>query len=124
MVRVVYDPKVISLDEVLRTFWEEHDPTQINRQGNDVGTQYRSAIYWSDPADETAVRASAAMFDAALVKAGRNRVATELKFNDTFYYAEEYHQQYLHKVPWGYCGLQGTGVSCPLPTGVKSDPSD
>jgi len=121
MVRVVYDPKVISLDEVLKTFWEEHDPTQINRQGNDIGTQYRSAIYWSNPADEDAVRDSAARFDAALVKAGRNHIATELKFNDTFYYAEEYHQQYLHKVPYGYCGLQGTGVSCPLPTGVKTD---
>ena len=113
-VRVVYDPKVISLDTLLKTFWEEHDPTQVNRQGNDIGTQYRSVIYWSNPADEDVVRASAARFDAALVAGGRNHIATELNYGDTFYYAEDYHQQYLHKVPNGYCGLGGTGVSCPI----------
>ena len=118
MVRVVFDPKVISLDTVLKTFWEEHDPTQVNRQGNDIGTQYRSAIFFTTGSQEDIVRASADRFGAALAAAGRAPIATELKWADEFYYAEAYHQQYLHKVPNGYCGLQGTGVSCPLPTGV------
>jgi peptide-methionine (S)-S-oxide reductase len=120
-VLVAYDPAKVSTDEVLRTFWEAHDPTQGYRQGNDLGTQYRSAIYWTTPEQEAAVRASRDVFAKRLADAGYGEITTELRpASDAgpFYYAEDYHQQYLHKVPNGYCGLGGTGVSCPVGTGA------
>ncbi len=114
-VLVAFDPGRLSYVDLLRTFFEEHDPTQGMRQGNDVGTQYRSAIFTaSDSQREQAERARAA-YDAALRERGLGPVTTEIAPAGPFYYAEEYHQQYLHKVPGGYCGLQGTGVACPLP---------
>jgi len=113
-VLVVFDPKVTSYDEILRLFWENHDPTQGMRQGNDVGTQYRSAIYASDAGQLAAAEASRTMFQAELAKAGYGEIATEIADAGTFYYAEPYHQQYLAKNPNGYCGLGGTGVSCPV----------
>ncbi len=115
VVRVVYDPNVISLDALLKLFWESHDPTQGMRQGNDVGTQYRSAIYVSNEAELDHVRASAKAYQAALSAAGRGDITTEIKSLDAFYPAEEYHQQYLAKNPAGYCGIGGTSVSCPMP---------
>lgn len=115
LVRVIYDPAIVSLDALLKVFWEAHDPTQGMRQGNDVGTQYRSAIYWTDPADAARVEASKAAYQAGLRAAGLGAITTEIGPAKPFYYAEEYHQQYLHKVPNGYCGLAGTGVTCPLP---------
>ncbi len=114
---VVFDPATISLESVLRLFWEGHDPTQGNRQGNDVGTQYRSAIYVS-PEHLEAVEASKAMFQAELTKAGYGEISTEIAEAGPFYYAEDYHQQYLAKNPNGYCGLGGTGVACPV--GLKT----
>jgi peptide-methionine (S)-S-oxide reductase len=113
-VLVVFDPAQTSREEILRLFWEGHDPTQENRQGNDVGTQYRSAIYWSSPEQRAAVEATRDAFQQQLTEAGYGRIATELAEAGPFYYAEPYHQQYLHKVPNGYCGLGGTGVSCPI----------
>jgi peptide-methionine (S)-S-oxide reductase len=115
LVRVIYDPAQIDLDRLLQVFWEAHDPTQGMRQGNDVGTQYRSAIYWTDAAQAPVVHASAARYATALDAARRAAITTELAPAGPFYYAEDYHQQYLHKNPNGYCGLAGTGVSCPLP---------
>jgi peptide-methionine (S)-S-oxide reductase len=117
-VMVVFDPARISLDALLKTFWEEHDPTQGMRQGNDVGTQYRSAIYTTSTAQAEAVSASRAAYEAALRKAGRGTITTEIAPAGPFYFAETYHQQYLAKNPNGYCGLAGTGVSCPIGTGV------
>ena len=117
-VLAVFDPAAISLESVLRLFWEGHDPTQGNRQGNDVGTQYRSAIYWANEAQSNAAEASRAMFQAELAKAGYGEISTEIAQAGPFYYAEPYHQQYLAKNPNGYCGLGGTGVSCPV--GVKT----
>lgn len=112
VVLVVYDPAVISLQQVLKVFCEEHDPTQGYRQGNDIGTQYRSVIYCdNDEALQTA-RATAKAYGRALGEAGRGQVSTEIEAAGNFYYAEDYHQQYLHKVPNGYCGLKGTGVAC------------
>ena len=112
VVLVVYDPAVISLQQVLKVFFEEHDPTQGYRQGNDIGTQYRSVIYCdNDEALQTA-RATAKAYGRALGEAGRGQVSTEIEAAGNFYYAEDYHQQYLHKVPNGYCGLKGTGVTC------------
>ncbi len=112
VVLVVYDPAVISLQQVLKVFFEEHDPTQGYRQGNDIGTQYRSVIYCdNDEALQTA-RATAKAYGRALGEAGRGQVSTEIEAAGNFYYAEDYHQQYLHKVPKGYCGLKGTGVTC------------
>ncbi len=112
VVLVVYDPAVISLQQVLKVFFEEHDPTQGYRQGNDIGTQYRSVIYCdNDEALQTA-RATAKAYGRALGEAGRGQVSTETEAAGNFYYAEDYHQQYLHKVPNGYCGLKGTGVAC------------
>jgi peptide-methionine (S)-S-oxide reductase len=112
-VLVVYDPKVISLGGLLKIFWEEHDPTQGMRQGNDVGTTYRSVIYTSTPEQLAVVQASKAAYQAALDKAGHGaKITTEIDGWKTFYYAEDYHQQYLAKNPGGYCGLRGTGVSC------------
>ena len=116
-VLVVFDPAAISLESVLRLFWEGHDPTQGNRQGNDVGTQYRSAIYASPEALGVA-EASKAMFQAELAKAGYGEISTEIAEAGPFYYAEDYHQQYLAKNPNGYCGLGGTGVACPV--GLKT----
>ena len=119
-VRVVYDPTLISYDALLKLFWENHDPTQGMRQGNDLGTQYRSAIYCSTPAQLEAARASREMFQAALSAAGRGSITTEILEAGPFYFAEAYHQQYLDKNPGGYCGLGGTGVSCPIGTGVQA----
>jgi peptide-methionine (S)-S-oxide reductase len=113
-VLVVYDPKQVSLDMLLKTFWESHDPTQGMRQGNDMGTQYRSAIYWTTPAQEAVVRASLASFQKALDAKGYGKITTELAAAGPFFFAEEYHQQYLAKNHSGYCGLGGTGVTCPI----------
>jgi len=113
-VLVAFDPTQITYDELLTVFFEEHDPTQVDRQGNDVGTQYRSAIYWTTPAQEAAAREAAATYGKALADAGFPPVATELAPAGDFWFAEEHHQQYLHKVPNGYCGLQGTGVVCTI----------
>lgn len=110
VVLVVFDPQVLTLDELLRVFWESHDPTQGMRQGNDLGTQYRSGIYVSDMAQRAQVEASRARFAEALQAAGRGPITTEILPVAEFYYAEDYHQQYLHKNPGGYCGLAGTGV--------------
>ena len=114
VVLVAFDPSQISLDEILRTFWEGHDPTQGMRQGNDLGTQYRSAIYATTPAQRTAAEASRAAYQRALEAAGLGAVTTEIQQAGPFYYAEDYHQQYLGKNPDGYCGLGGTGVACPV----------
>ena len=113
-VLVVFDPAKTSLDEMLRIFWEGHDPTQGMRQGNDVGTQYRSAIYWGDEAQRDAVERSRAAFQERLRGAGYGEITTEIAQAGPFYYAEDYHQQYLAKNPGGYCGLGGTGVTCPV----------
>jgi peptide-methionine (S)-S-oxide reductase len=114
VVLVVFDPKVISYDALLKAFWENHDPTQGMRQGNDVGTQYRSTIYTTSDAERTAADASETAFQEALGRAGHGEITTEIREAPTFYYAEDYHQQYLAKNPNGYCGLGGTGVSCPV----------
>lgn len=114
VVRVIYDPQQVDIDVLLQVFWEQHDPTQGNRQGNDIGTQYRSAIFTTHQAQLEAAQRSAAAFQQALDQAGKGLITTEIKPLDTFYYAEAYHQQYLHKNPNGYCGLKGTGVTCPL----------
>ena len=114
VVLVVFDPAKTSLDEMLRVFWENHDPTQGMRQGNDVGTQYRSSVYTFDDAQARAVDASRAMFQEQLGAAHYGEITTEIAPATTFYYAEDYHQQYLAKNPGGYCGLGGTGVSCPI----------
>ncbi|MEL7042891.1 MAG: peptide-methionine (S)-S-oxide reductase MsrA [Pseudomonadota bacterium] len=115
VVRVIYNPKIIPLEALLKLFWESHDPTQGMRQGNDVGTQYRSAIYTLNADDMATVKASQARYDAALKQAGRGAITTEIKPLDAFYPAEDYHQQYLAKNPAGYCGIGGTGVTCPMP---------
>jgi peptide-methionine (S)-S-oxide reductase len=114
VVLVVFDPAVISYDQLLKVFWEAHDPTQGMRQGNDVGTQYRSAIYATSPAQREAAERSRDMYEERLRVAGYGRVSTEIADARPFYYAEDYHQQYLAKNPNGYCGLDGTGVSCPV----------
>jgi peptide-methionine (S)-S-oxide reductase len=119
-VLVVFDPAQISYEQVLRLFWENHDPTQGMRQGNDVGTQYRSAVYWTSEAQRDAALASRDMYAAELARAGYGEVTTELAAAGPFYYAEPYHQQYLSKNPNGYCGLGGTGVACPVGVGLKS----
>lgn len=114
VVRVTFDPKRISYEALLRTFFENHDPTQGMRQGNDVGTQYRSGIYVQDAAQKAAALAARAAYEKALAAQGYGPVTTEIVDAPPFYFAEEYHQQYLHKNPRGYCGLGGTGVSCPV----------
>ncbi|MDE2166454.1 MAG: peptide-methionine (S)-S-oxide reductase MsrA [Alphaproteobacteria bacterium] len=114
IVLVAYDPKKISYERLLKAFWESHDPTQGMRQGNDVGTQYRSAIYSTNASQQKAAEASRDAYAKALAKAGRGGITTEIKQAGAFYYAEDYHQQYLAKNPGGYCGLGGTGVSCPV----------
>jgi peptide-methionine (S)-S-oxide reductase len=121
-VLVVFDPARISYDALLKIFWEAHDPTQGMRQGNDVGTQYRSAIYTTSDAQATAAAASRDMFERALREAGYGPITTEIAAAGPFFYAEEYHQQYLAKNPAGYCGLGGTGVSCPV--GIASAGTD
>lgn len=120
VVRVVYDPSVTSLETMLKAFWEGHDPTQGMRQGNDVGTQYRSGVYLDDEADLAAAQASKQMYQEALGAAGRGTISTEIMKAEPFYFAEGYHQQYLAKNPSGYCGLGGTGVSCPIGAGVSA----
>ena len=114
VVLVVFDPAVVPYEELLAEFWENHDPTQGMRQGNDIGTQYRSAIYTLDAAQDTAARKSLPEYQAELHKAGYGDITTEIKALDKFWYAEDYHQQYLAKNPAGYCGVGGTGVSCPV----------
>ncbi|HVA15968.1 MAG TPA: peptide-methionine (S)-S-oxide reductase MsrA [Stellaceae bacterium] len=120
VVLVVYDPKATGFEAILKNFWESHDPTQGMRQGNDAGTQYRSAIYCSTPAQKQAAEASRQAYEAALTTSGHAAITTEIKEGQPFYYAEDYHQQYLAKNPGGYCGLGGTGVSCPIGVGVAA----
>ena len=122
-VLVAYDPSKVTYEDLLRVFWEGHDPTQGMRQGNDVGTQYRSAAYWDGEDQHAELLASRDAYQAALTAAGRGEISTEIAKAGPFYYAEDYHQQYLHKVPHGYCGLGGTGVSCPIGTGVTPAPA-
>jgi peptide-methionine (S)-S-oxide reductase len=114
VVLVVFDPKVTSFEKLLRVFWENHDPTQGMRQGNDAGTQYRSAIYVFDEAQRHAAEASRDAYQKVLAAAGYGKITTEIREAQKFFYAEDYHQQYLAKNPGGYCGLSGTGVSCPV----------
>jgi peptide-methionine (S)-S-oxide reductase len=113
-VMVVFDPGQVSYEALLKSFWENHDPTQGMRQGNDVGTQYRSAIFTTSPAQQAVAQASKAAYEPVLRQAGYRPITTEVSPAPTFYYAEGYHQQYLAKNPGGYCGLGGTGVSCPV----------
>jgi peptide-methionine (S)-S-oxide reductase len=120
VVLVVYDPAVITYEALLKTFWENHDPTQGMRQGNDVGTQYRSGIYAFDDEQEALARASKEAYGKALAARGLGPITTEILPAPPFYFAEDYHQQYLAKNPGGYCGLGGTGVSCPIGVGVTA----
>jgi peptide-methionine (S)-S-oxide reductase len=122
VVQVVFDPAAVSYRQLLKVFWEAHDPTQGYRQGNDVGTQYRSAVYVFDDEQRRAAEETRAMFEERLRQAGYGEITTEIAAAGEFYYAEDYHQQYLYKVPNGYCGLGGTGVSCPIGTGVDAEP--
>ena len=118
VVLVIYDPAQVSYEQLLAVFWESHDPTQGMQQGNDVGTQYRSGIYTFDAAQQQAAEASKAIYQEQLTAAGHDRITTEIVTAPPFYYAEDYHQQYLAKNPGGYCGLGGTGVSCPIGIGA------
>ena len=118
VVLVTYDPAQVSYEMLLKTFWEGHDPTQGMRQGNDVGTQYRSGIYAFTPEQRAAAEASRDAYQARLTAAGHGRISTEIVDAPAFYYAEDYHQQYLAKNPGGYCGIGGTGVSCPIGVGA------
>jgi peptide-methionine (S)-S-oxide reductase len=120
VVLVVFDPKRISYEMLLKTFWESHDPTQGMRQGNDVGTQYRSGIYVTSPAQRASAEATKDKYERLLVAKGHGGITTEILPAPEFYFAEDYHQQYLAKNPSGYCGLGGTGVSCPVGTGVAA----
>jgi peptide-methionine (S)-S-oxide reductase len=120
VVLVVYDPAEISFEQLLKTFWENHDPTQGMRQGNDVGTQYRSGIYVYTPEQRKVAEASKAAFEKALKAKGYGAITTEILDAPEFYFAEDYHQQYLAKNPMGYCGLGGVGVACPIGTGVAA----
>jgi peptide-methionine (S)-S-oxide reductase len=119
VVLVIYDPKQVSYEKLLSVFWESHDPTQGMRQGNDVGTQYRSGIYTFGTEQHAAAEASKTMYQERLRAAGHGDISTEIREAPDFYYAEDYHQQYLGKEPNGYCGLGGTGVSCPIGLGAK-----
>jgi peptide-methionine (S)-S-oxide reductase len=119
-VRVVFDPQLISYEQLLRIFWESHDPTQGMRQGNDMGTQYRSAIYTHTDAQQAAADASRAAYQAELTKAGYGEITTEIRPAPDFYFAEDYHQQYLAKNPRGYCPDHSTGVACPIGLGVPA----
>jgi peptide-methionine (S)-S-oxide reductase len=120
VVSVVFDPAVTSYDAMLRLFWEAHDPTQGMRQGNDVGTQYRSAIYTTNSPQQAAALVSREAYERALRAAGYGSITTEIREAPEFYYAEEYHQQYLAKNPWGYCGIGGTGVACQVGLNVEA----
>ena len=120
-IEITFDPAKTSYEEILKLFWENHDPTQGMRQGNDVGTQYRSAIYWTTDAQRAAAERSRDTYAERLRGAGYPEVTTEIARASQFFYAEDYHQQYLHKVPNGYCGLGGTGVSCPVGLGAAAD---
>ena len=120
VVRVVFDPAQVAYEQLLKVFWESHDPTQGMQQGNDVGTQYRSGIYVHDDAQRAAALASRDAYNQALAAAGHDPITTEILDAPAFYYAEDYHQQYLQKHPAGYCGLGGTGVACPIGVGVKA----
>jgi peptide-methionine (S)-S-oxide reductase len=119
VVRVIYDPEKIDYEDLLKVFWESHDPTQGMRQGNDVGTQYRSGIYVLDQEQRAAAEESKRMYQERLTAAGRGTITTEILDAPQFFYAEDYHQQYLAKNPDGYCGLKGTGVSCPIGGSVQ-----
>ena len=119
-VLVAFDPKKVSYESLLKTFFEEHDPTQGMRQGNDIGTQYRSAIYYTNEEQHRAAEIVRDDYNRALEAAGKKAITTEIAPAGPFYYAEDYHQQYLHKVPNGYCGLKGTGVACTIPEGARS----
>ncbi len=119
-VLVVFDPKVVSYADLLRVFWEGHDPTQGMRQGNDAGTQYRSGIYVTDEAQARAAEASRTAFQRALSARGHSAITSEIAPAGSFFFAEDYHQQYLAKNPAGYCGVGGTGVSCPIGVGVQA----
>jgi peptide-methionine (S)-S-oxide reductase len=121
VVKVWFDPKKVSYDTLLKVFWESHDPTQGMRQGNDVGTQYRSGIYTFSPEQKKKAEASKALYQKELAKNGMDAITTEILDAPPFYYAEDYHQQYLAKNPNGYCGLGGTGVSCPVGLGVAAE---
>jgi peptide-methionine (S)-S-oxide reductase len=110
----VFDPQQVTYEQLLQVFWENHDPTQGMRQGNDVGTQYLSAVYTTDPSQQASVDATLATYQRRLSQAGYGTITTEVKPLDEYYYAEPYHQQYLAKNPNGYCGIGGTGVSCPI----------
>jgi peptide-methionine (S)-S-oxide reductase len=123
VVRVVFDPSKVTYAELLRVFWESHDPTQGMRQGNDVGTQYRSAIYCYGESQRRAAEASRAAYQKALDAAGHGAITTEIVEAPEFYYAEDYHQQYLAKNPNGYCGLGGTGVACPVGASLERRPA-
>ena len=120
-VKVVFDPAVISYGELLKAFWENHDPTQGMRQGNDIGTQYRSAIYWTDEAQRREAEASRDAYQQALAARGLGTITSEIAEAPAFYYAEDYHQGYLAKNPAGYCGIGGTGVVCPIGLNVKAE---
>ncbi|MEI6097981.1 MAG: peptide-methionine (S)-S-oxide reductase MsrA [Alphaproteobacteria bacterium] len=120
VVRVIYDPAIITFETLLKTFWEGHDPTQGMRQGNDVGSTYRSGIYAYTPEQAAAAQASKVLYQAALTAKGYGTITTEIVPVPTFYFAEDYHQQYLAKNPSGYCGIGGTGVSCPIGLKVAS----
>jgi peptide-methionine (S)-S-oxide reductase len=119
-VLVIYDPSKVSYEALLKAFWEAHDPTQGMRQGNDTGTQYRSAIYWTTPQQRDAALRSKALYERALRAKGYGAITTEIAEAGSFYFAEDYHQQYLAKIPHGYCGLGGTGVCYPIGTGVAA----
>jgi peptide-methionine (S)-S-oxide reductase len=120
-VMVVYEPGKVSYDDLLKVFWEAHDPTQGMRQGNDVGTQYRSAIYWTTAAQRAAAETSRDAYQKALRARGHGAITTEIAHAGPFYFAETHHQQYLAKNPFGYCGLAGTGVSCPVGAPVAAE---
>jgi len=120
VVRVVFDPKIISYEKLLQVFWENHDPTQGMRQGNDRGTQYRSGIYYYNDEHRDIAEKSKEAYQESLKKSGHGKITTEILKAGEFYYAEDYHQQYLHKNPNGYCNMRGTGVSCPIGLGKKN----
>lgn len=119
-VLVVFDPALISMQTLLKIFWESHDPTQGMRQGNDTGTQYRSGVYTTSPDQLRATQESRALYEQALVSAGRAKITSDVMEAPEFFYAEDYHQQYLAKNPGGYCGIGGTGISCPIPNAIAS----
>jgi len=120
VVLVVFDPKVVAYDDLLKVFWENHDPTQGMRQGNDAGTQYRSGIYYFDDAQRRSAERTRDAFQTRLKASGYGAITTEIVPAPDFYYAEDYHQQYLAKNPDGYCGLGGTGVTCPVGVGANA----